>query len=366
MFVAASDIDAMQMQTLPTKRTMVSAFFGQDTAYDGIFYTGVTTTGIFCRPSCTARKPKAENIEFFATAREALMAGYRPCKRCRPMKPTGHPPDWLQSLLEKVDEDPERRWRDRDLRALRLQPERVRRWFHKHHGMTFHAYSRARRLAAAIGKIKQGDSLPGLAYEAGYESLGGFNEALDRHIGATGRGAASKQTVVATRIPTPLGPMVAVATDDALCLLEFADRRMLPKQLDRIRQRLKSTIVPGSNQVIEKIAEELGWYFDGHLEKFETPILETGTVFQEMVWAALRDIPYGTTVSYQDIAEKIERPTAVRAVARSNGDNKLAILIPCHRVVGKDGHLTGYGGGLWRKRRLLELESNVRLPITDS
>jgi len=225
---------------------MVSAFFGRDAAFDGVFYTGVTTTGIFCRPSCPARKPDAENIEFFATAREALVAGYRPCKRCRPLKPTGHPPDWLQSLLDLVDKDPERRWRDRDLRALGLQPERVRRWFHKYHGMTFHAYSRARRLGVAIGKIRQGDSLPGLAFEAGYESLSGFNEALGQQVGATGRGAASLQTVIATRIPTPLGPMIAAATDDALCLLEFADRRMLPGQLDRIRSRLKATIIPGS------------------------------------------------------------------------------------------------------------------------
>ena len=131
---------------------------------------------------------------------------------------------------------------------------------------------------------------------------------------------------------------------------------MLPKQLDRIRHRLTATIIPGSNLIIEQIARELGWYFDGQLKRFETPILESGTPFQEMVWAALREIPYGSTVSYQDVATTIGKPSAVRAVARANGDNRLAILIPCHRVVGKNGQLTGYGGGLWRKKRLLELE----------
>ena len=219
----APELQVMETQALPTRPTMVSAFLGRDTEYDGIFYTGVTTTGIFCRPSCPARKPNTDNVEFFATVRDALSAGYRPCKRCRPLKPTGHPPEWLQPLLDEVDEDPERRWRDRDLIANGLQPERVRRWFHKHHGMTFHAYSRARRLGAAIGKIRHGDSIPGAAFEAGYESLSGFNEALTRYVGKSGRAAAAKQTVVATRIPTPLGPMVAGATDGALCLLEFAD-----------------------------------------------------------------------------------------------------------------------------------------------
>ena len=346
------------MNTLPDRDEMIAAFMSRDSAYDGIFLTAVRTTGIFCRPTCPARKPKEENVEFYRATSDALVAGFRPCKRCRPMETDGTPPNWLRPLLEAVERDPQRRWKDLDLRRLGVQPERVRRWFKRYHGITFHAYNRARRVGAALGQIKHGDTMTGSAFDSGFESLSGFAEAVKKMAGASPAKAAQTRTVVATRIPTPLGLMVAGALDDAICLLEFADRPMLPAQMTRVSTRLHATIVPGSNAVIDQLAIELEQYFEGSRKRFDVAIRQAGTPFQERVWDALRAIPVGSTKSYSEIAGIIGQPTAVRAVARANGDNRIAILIPCHRVIGVNGDLTGYGGGLWRKRRLLEIEKS--------
>jgi AraC family transcriptional regulator of adaptative response/methylated-DNA-[protein]-cysteine methyltransferase len=153
--------------------------------------------------------------------------------------------------------------------------------------------------------------------------------------------------------------MVAGATDDALCFFEFSDRRRLERQLDRLRARLRCALVPGDSDLLRRVESEIEAYFDGRLREFSIPLAAPGTDFQEKVWDELRKIPYGETRSYAEIARAIGRPSAVRAVARANGDNRMAIFIPCHRVVGSDGTLTGYGGGLWRKRHLLDLESGV-------
>jgi len=346
----------MNAHELPPRDEMMRAFMAGDASYEGVFVTGVTTTGIFCRPSCPARKPKPVNVEFFSTCRDALAAGYRPCLRCEPLKPLGEAPGWLRPLLRAVDEEPTRRWLDADLRALDLDPARVRRWFKQHHDMTFHAYTRTRRLGEALGRIQQGETVTRTAFDSGYDSLSGFNDAVRRLTGDAPTASRDARLVHVTRIPTPLGPMVASATDEEVCLLEFADRRSLSTQLRSLSRHMPAVFAPGDNALLEDLGRELGEYFAGRRRRFDVPLLAPGTAFQERVWAALRQIPAGETRSYGELARAIGRPTAVRAVARANGDNRLAILIPCHRVVGSDGSLTGYGGGVWRKKRLLDLE----------
>jgi AraC family transcriptional regulator of adaptative response/methylated-DNA-[protein]-cysteine methyltransferase len=335
---------------------MLEAFLDRDPAFDGVFLTGVHTTGIFCRTTCPARKPLPENISFFGTAREALLSGYRPCRRCRPLEPIGTPPDWLRPLLDDLETDPARRWTDMDVRSRGLSPERVRRWFKQHHGMTFQAYSRARRLGAALGQVRVGDRVSRAAFEVGYDSLSGFQEAFRRYFGDSPTQLEGATVVHVDRITTPLGPMLVAATDSALCLLEFVDRRMLPNQIARIRKRLGAVFVQGTNEVIERSRGEVDLYFRGGVTDFDVALELCGTDFQVEVWEALLDVPFGETRSYADIARAIGRPAAVRAVGRANGMNAIAILVPCHRVVGADGRLTGYGGGLWRKQRLLDLE----------
>ena len=342
--------------TLPPRTEMLSAFESRDPSYEGVFVTGVRTTGIFCRPSCTAKKPRRENVEFFPSCREALFAGYRPCKRCRPMEPAGSPPGWLRELLAAVEDEPARRWKDEDLRALDLEPDRVRRWFKATHGMTFHAYTRSRRLGLALTRIQDGDKVSDAAFDHGFDSLSGFNEAFRKLAGVAPTGAAAAPRIVLRRFSTPLGSMVAAATDQALALLEFADRRMLPLQLRRMKERLAGTVVPGENDLLVRVEAEVGEYFAGTRQEFSIPIEAPGTPWQEAVWERLLAIPCGETVTYGDLAAEMGRPTASRAVARAVGDNRIAILVPCHRVIGSGGALTGYGGGVWRKRRMLEIE----------
>ena len=344
---------------LPQREEMIDAFTLSKPEYEGIFITAVLTTGIFCRPTCSARKPKPENVEFYPTTKDALDAGFRPCKRCKPLEELGKQPDWVTLLLDRVDADATHRWKDQDLRELGIEPERARRWFKTHHGMTFHAYSRARRLGAAMGHLKSGQTVTESAMEAGYESMAGFTEAIKKFTGLNATAAAQTTRVYLDRIVTPIGPMLAGATDTSLVLLEFVDRPMLPTQLERIHKRFSCSFIPEPNSILEKMRAELEAYFQGKLEEFTVPLDFPGTDFQRRVWNALLNVPYGQTASYLDLATEIGDPKAVRAVARANGDNRLAMVIPCHRIIGSDGSLTGYGGGLHRKKKLLDLERGV-------
>src|SRR5687767_1581520 len=351
----------MMTASLPTPDRMYRALAERDGTFDGVFFAAIKTTGIFCRPACPAKKPKAENVEYYPSARDALVAGFRPCLRCNPMQPEGAAPSWIEQLLARVEADPSRRWKDADLREANFDPARVRRWFLRHQGLTFQAYQRARRLGLALGQIRQGEKWESAAYGHGFESTSGFHDAFTRSFEMTpARVGADVEPVVLTRLLTPLGPMIAGATEDGLCLLEFADRRMLETQLQRIRKWFRRPTVPGSNCHVDQLRQELDNYFTGQLTKFETPTVLLGTEFQVSAWKQLMEIPYGETISYEKQARMMGRPGAQRAVGKANGDNRMAIIIPCHRVVRQNGELCGYGGGLWRKKFLLDLERNRR------
>lgn len=346
----------MIAETLPPDDEMYEAMRRRDASFDGVFVMAVRTTGIFCRPGCPAPSPKRQNVEFFPRTADALFAGYRPCLRCRPLERAGEAPAWIRPLLAAVEREPLRRWRDAELRADGYDPVRVRRWFRQHHGVTFQAYQRARRIGGALGTLREGGNVAQTAYEHGFDSLSAFYDAFRGLLKTTPGAASSARPLHFTRILTPLGPMLAAAHNEALALLEFTDRRMLETQLQRLGRRLPGAPVPAPNAILEQTQAELDAYFAGTLRQFTVPLEPAGTPFQHAVWQVLRDIPYGTTRSYGEQARLIGRPTATRAVARANGDNPIAIIVPCHRVVGANGKLTGYGGGLWRKQWLLDLE----------
>ena len=346
----------MTHMTLPTATEMYRAFEARDSEYDGVFFTGVRTTGIFCRPTCSAKKPNRTNVEFFPSTKAALVAGYRPCKRCRPMDQPGEPPSWLLPVLDQVDREPLKRWTDEDLRAAGIDPVRVRRWFQSHHGMTFHGYQRARRVGQALGQIRLGDPLGSAAYDHGFESASGFRDAFKRLFGRPpGQLRASKQITV-SRLLTPLGPMMAAAVDEGICFLEFGDRRMLERQVKRLMHYMQREVVLGDHEHLSHLDAELARYFEGSLREFSVPLVVPGSEFQQACWEWLRSIPYGETRTYADQAKALGKRDAPRAVGRANGDNRLAITIPCHRVVRSDGQLAGYGGGKWRKQWLLDHE----------
>lgn len=348
----------MSAATLPATATMYRALVARDAAWEGVFWVGVTTTGIACRPTCPARKPKPEHVRYFPRLEDALASGFRPCLRCRPLERLGETPSWIAPLLARVHATPERRVRDADLRAMGLDPVRVRRWFRATHRTTFHGYQRALRLGRAMHHLRQGATVLGTTFATDYESPTAFREAFEELFGVLPRDArtAAVAPLVARPITTPLGPMLAIGNDEGLALLEFSDRPMLGTQLERVRKHFGAPVIGGTHEVLDRAEAELAEYFAGTRREFSVPLRIKGTPFQEAAWQVLRGIPYGETISYGEQARRLGRPDAQRAIGRANGDNRIAIIIPCHRVVRADGTLCGYGGGLWRKERLLAVE----------
>jgi AraC family transcriptional regulator of adaptative response/methylated-DNA-[protein]-cysteine methyltransferase len=344
---------------LPSDRQMYRALLARDPAYEGVFFAGVKTTGIFCRPTCRARKPRAANVEFFVSAGEALRGGYRPCRLCRPMDRVPAPPAVVTRLLHAVETSPSLRLGDKDLATMGVDPTTARRQFRACYGLTFQAYQRARRLGRALHEVRAGRPLLDAQLDGGYESTSGFREAFLRVFGKPPRRARADDCLLARRLDTPLGQMLALADSRGLRLLEFVDRRGLEREIARLGRLLRCAVVPGANDGLSALATQLRAYFAGERLTFDLPLAPVGSPFQRKVWAALQRIPPGATRSYAEIAAEVGRAGASRAVGRANGSNILAIVIPCHRVIAADGSLSGYGGGRWRKRRLLEHEKAV-------
>lgn len=344
------------MVTANRRGEYYKALIAKDIGYEGVFYVGVKTTGVFCRPTCTARKPKFEHCEFFETAEQALLASFRPCKRCRPLSHPSQVSDLVRDLVNAVEANPEKRWKDYDFQKLSVDASTARRQFKKRFGMTFVAYARARRIGLSMKQIRGGQSVLDAQISAGYESGSGFRDAFSRIMGAAPSKQGHCNLLKAAWLDTPLGPMIAIADDAALYLLEFVDRRGMEREVERLRQKVKAAIIPGNTAPMQSIEKELKAYFEGQLTEFQTPLCLLGSPFQKQVWEALQQIPSGETRSYLHIAKAVGRPTAFRAVAQANGANQLAIVIPCHRVINANGDLGGYGGGLTRKTWLLQHE----------
>ncbi len=348
---------------LPSRERMYAALTARDSAFEGIFFTAVKTTHIFCRPTCRAKTPRLENIDFYFRAADALAAGFRPCLRCRPTEAAPRPPALVARLRDAVEAAPGGRLTDKDLLALAIEPTTARRQFRRYFGVTFHAWQRARRLGLALSDVRAGRALPATQTESGYESASAFRAAFTKTFGRTpGQARATSDVggcLLEARYETPLGAMVALADERGLRLLEFTDRRGLPREVENLRRRLRATVVPGTTAHLAAIGRELAEYFAGRRKKFSVPLAPVGSDFQLRVWDQLCAIPSGETRSYADIAAAVGSPRAVRAIGRTNGSNMLCLVIPCHRVIRSDGALCGYGGGVWRKRWLIDHERNM-------
>lgn len=332
------------------------ALVERSASHVGAFYAAVKTTGIFCLPTCRARKPKAENVDFFSSIKEPLALGFRPCKVCRPTEDAPDVPPQVARAVALVREQPKRRIQDGELRELGISPELVRRWFLKHHGFSFQAYQRMLRINLAMAELKEGRSATDVALDSGYESLSGFAYTYKKMTGAAPSQAA--QQLVLHRFQTVLGPMFVCASERGVCLLEFTDRRMLETEFRDLQRRFRARILAGENTHTRQAVAEITEYFDGRRRDFSVPLDAPGSDFQRGVWDALRAMAFGEVTHYAELARRIGAPGSVRAVAGANGANRIAIIIPCHRIIGKDGSLTGYGGGLARKEWLLAHEAN--------
>jgi AraC family transcriptional regulator of adaptative response/methylated-DNA-[protein]-cysteine methyltransferase len=343
-------------ELLPPSETMYRALVNRDPSFEGIFFVGVRTTGIFCRPTCTAKKPARENVDFFPTPGEALHSGYRPCLRCHPMDPDKRPPRLIERLRTEVERAPDGRLTDKELSAMAIDPSTARRQFKRHYGMTFQAYHRARRMGLALREVQKGSRVDEARNGSGFESESGFREAFTRIFGEPPTTAKTRGGLFAQRIETPLGAMIAVADDEGLRLLEFIDRRATERELSTLRKRLRTNVVPGEHRHLTATRKQLDNYFSGKQLEFDIPVAPVGSDFQLRAWEILRSIPIGETRSYSWMAKHLGDENARRAVGRANGTNMICIVIPCHRVIRADGTLCGYGGGLWRKKWLLDHE----------
>ncbi|WBU53481.1 bifunctional transcriptional activator/DNA repair enzyme AdaA [Paracoccus sp. SCSIO 75233] len=346
------------MLDLPDESALYTALTNRDPVYEGRAYVGVTSTGIFCRLTCPSRKPRPENCRWFATPAAAQAAGFRPCKRCYPAGATAEGDVAVTALRDAIEADPGRRWTEADIEEMGYDPSTIRRAFRRHFGMTFLQMAREARLREGARRVAGGDAVIEAQLDAGFDSASGFRQAFSKLFGHPPAAMRKGEGLVAEWIETPLGGMIAVADEDALHLLEFTDRKALKPQLARVSRDVKGRIALGRSSITEKTAQELSDYFSGRRDRFDLPVAPHGTAFQRRVWSALQQIPAGETRSYRDVANAIGQPTATRAVARANATNGIAIVIPCHRVIGADGTLTGYAGGLWRKEKLIAVEQS--------
>ncbi len=268
----------------------------------------------------------------------------------------GEASDLIKQLTELIEQEPERKWGEAQLREIGIDPSTARRQFNARFGMSFLAYARNRRLGLAAQNMNQGDKVITAQMIAGYKSASGFRRAYGKTFGRAPKNSTLPPLLI-DWIDTPLGPMVCVCDEAALYLLEFTDRVKMDRQFEKLVNRQKRAVIPGSSAMTARVRAELAAYFDGTLTAFTIPLVMSGTPFQSATWDQLKAIPFGQTRSYAQLAKMVGNPKAVRAVAGSNANNGLAIIIPCHRVIATGGGLGGYAGSISRKQWLLDHEA---------
>ena len=345
--------------------TAWAAFMRRDRSWDGRIFGAVKTTGIYCKPSCPARRPKRDHVEFFATGEEARAAGYRSCLRCKPDE-VGRDREAVAEALKLIESAEETPTLSELADAVGYAPHHFQRIFKRDLGVSPAEYSRGLRNRRTEAALKANGRVTDAVYDAGYSGPSSFYSDAKERLGMTPsawRDGGRGETIRWTHFDSPLGQMLIAATAKGICRLTFEDR---VESLQRLFPN--ATILEdagGLRELVEGALEAIESPAAAH----ELPIDVAGTAFQEAVWRELRKIPVGETRSYAQIAAAIGEPKAVRAVGTANGDNHVAVLIPCHRVIRSDGSLGGYAGGLDRKRKLLAAEGHLptapELPLVD-
>ncbi len=328
------------------------AFDRRDRTLDGQFVGAVKTTGIYCKPSCAARRPLRENVEFFWTAAEAIAAGYRSCMRCKPDE-VGRDREAVAVALRLIDESEEALSLEELADTVGYAPHHFHRLFKRDTGVTPAAYARSVRARRAATALEGAGNVTDAIYEAGYSGPSRFYANTKGHLGMTpsawkngGAGVTIRWAVV----ETVLGKMLLAATDKGICRLSFdEDESVLTHRFP------KADIVAGGAALEELVTGAIA-AIEHPAQMPDLPLDVAGTAFQQAIWNELRRIPAGETRTYADIAAAVGKPKAVRAAGSANGANNVAVLIPCHRVIRTDGALGGYAYGLERKEKLLSAE----------
>ena len=336
------------------------AFVARDASCEGQFYIAVKTTGVYCRPGCPARLPKRTNVRFFDTRNEAERAGFRPCKRCKPDQPSLgelHAGKIAQAcrLIETADEAPKL---DDLAAAVGLSPYHFHRIFKQALGVTPKAYATAHRANRMREGLGRSGTVTEAIYDAGFNSNGRFYANASEVLGMTPtdfRAGGAGQAIRYAIGTCSLGSVLVAASEKGVCAILFGDEpESLGKELQVMFPRAR---IIGGDKDFEELTGKVLAFVEDPAKGLDLPLDVRGTAFQHRVWEALRRIPVGSTASYSEIAKKIGAPQAVRAVARACATNRIAVAIPCHRVVRSDGGLSGYRGGVERKRALLAKEA---------
>jgi AraC family transcriptional regulator of adaptative response/methylated-DNA-[protein]-cysteine methyltransferase len=335
------------------------AVLEHDSSQDGTFVYGVASTRIYCRPSCPSRRPERSRVRFFSTPDAAEAAGYRACLRCEPGESERSADRKVQRARQYLDEHWDQTVTLPQLgRVVAMSPYHLQRTFKRVLGVTPRAYASARRLERMKSRLREGDTVSRATYEAGYGSGSRAYEHARSGMGMTpgtyrngGRGVRVRYTIVSTEA----GCLLAAATERGLCAVMLGDEATSLES--SLRREYPAATVERDDDALREYAQNVVERLSGSAGQVGLPIDVAGSAFQWQVWDALRRIPMGETRSYQAIARELGRPTAARAVARACASNKVAVVIPCHRVVRQDGELGGYRWGVDRKRRLLDQES---------
>lgn len=360
---ASSERMSVTTGTQVDERSAWAAVIARDAEHDGQFVFAVTTTGVYCRPSCAARRPLRANVRFFASPDGAESAGFRACRRCAPRDPLG-PGASLRAAVGKArayldDHADERVTLARLAEAAGISAAHLQRSFKRLVGVSPASYADARRLERLKGSLQRGDTVSRATYEAGYGSGSRVYERAAPQLGMSpaayrqrGRGMHVRYTIVSS----PLGRLLVAATDQGISRVALGDDDAVLDSALRAEFE-QATIERDDAALAGEVAQVLA-HLDG-APASDLPLDVRATLFQRQVWDALRRIPRGSTQSYAEVARSLGRPTAARAVARACASNPVAVLVPCHRVVRGDGEMGGYRWGVERKRALLELEKGA-------
>lgn len=339
------------------------AFTGRDPAADGRFVAGVRTTGIYCRPTCTARKPKRENVRFYGTPAEAEAAGFRPCKRCRPevgagAAARGRHAAAVSEACRLIAEAEELPGLDELAQTAGLSRFHFHRVFKETTGLTPKAYGMAQRAARLREALPRSATVTEAIYDAGYNSSSRFYSKSAELLGMTPTAYRAGGAGMRIRFAVgqcAYGAILAAASDKGVCAILLDDE---PEPLVRaLEDSFPNAELVGGDAEFEQWMAKIVGFVEAPALGLDLPLDLRGTAFQQRVWHALSEIPVGATVSYAEIARRIGEPKAVRAVAQACGANRLAIAIPCHRVVRSDGDVSGYRWGVERKRAILAREA---------
>jgi AraC family transcriptional regulator of adaptative response/methylated-DNA-[protein]-cysteine methyltransferase len=343
-----------EMMTMEKKWQAVQ---GRDAGADGKFFYAVRTTGVYCRPSCPSRRPRRESVEFFTTAHAAERAGYRACRRCRPTE-ISRQVRAVQAACQHIERNLDRNAPLTALaRTVGMSPFHLARVFKRRLGVTPSQYRQARRLERFKSELNAQRTVTDAIFEAGYGSTSRLYENATRQLGMSPsryRNGAGGEEISYTVFDTPLGMLALAATGKGICAIRFGE------SAEALAQELKSEFsradLRRADSALAPFARAVRDHVDGALPDLDLPFDIRATAFQRRVWDALRSIPYGRTASYSEVARGIGHPRAVRAVANACANNPVALVIPCHRVVHKDGSASGYRWGKERKRKLLAME----------